>query len=102
MRGDLTAVRLSGSRRRKDGLKRLSFVLVWGRKDVPPLLSGIDSDHDGSRMKAIAVEAFGRHLKGADASTPLSFGGFPENPEKPKSGILPAAWDDFPVIRETI
>lgn len=27
-------------------------------------------------MKSIAVEALGRHLKGADASVPYSFGGF--------------------------
>lgn len=38
-------------------------------------------------MKSIAVKAFGRHLKGADASVPFSFGGFFGNSGKPSGGI---------------
>lgn len=55
------------------GLKS-ALIRFWGC-GYPPL-SGIDSIHDRPRMKPIAVEAFGRHLKGADASVPFSFGGF--------------------------
>lgn len=55
------------------GLNRLSFGL--GR-DISPLLPGIDSGHSWFKIKQNAVEAFGRHLKGADASVPFSFGGF--------------------------
>lgn len=39
------------------------------------------------KMKPIAVEAFGRHLKGTDASVPFSFGSFFGNSGKPKDGI---------------
>lgn len=57
------------------GLK--SALIRFGlERDGSPLLSGIDSAHRWFKMKTIAVEAFGRHLKGADASVPFSFGGF--------------------------
>lgn len=58
------------------GLKSAFNRFSGGGTDVPPPLSGIDTDYDGSRMKSIAVEALGRHLEGADASVPFSFGGF--------------------------
>lgn len=50
-----------------------------------PTLSSIDSIHNEPRMKSIAVEAFGRHLKGADASVPFSFGGIFGNSLKPRA-----------------
>lgn len=37
-------------------------------------------------MKSIAVKAFGRHLKGADASVPFSLEVFSEIPENPLVG----------------
>lgn len=64
----------------------LKSALIWfglGR-DISPLLPGIDSGHSWFKIKPIAVEAFGLHLKGADASVPFSFGGFSEIPEKPR------------------
>ena len=83
MRGDTIAGRVCGSRHKKDRLNRPSIGL--GR-EVPPLPSGIDSERSMPKMKSIAVEAFGRHLKGADASVPFSFGGFSEIPENPGVG----------------
>lgn len=70
MRGNFIAGRVRGGRHRKGGLNRHSFGLVWEMALPPP--SGIDLNHGRPRMKSIAVEAFGRHLKGADASVPFS------------------------------
>lgn len=92
MRGNLVAGRVCGSRYRNAGLNRLSFGLRRGGTDVPPLLSGIDTIHDEPRIKPIAVEAFGRHLKGADASVPFSLDRFSKNHE------LPREWND-PILR---
>ena len=81
MRGNFIAGRVRGGRRRKGGLNRHSFGLVWEMALPPP--SGIDLNHGRPRMKSIAVEAFGRHLKGADASVPFSLDRFSENLELP-------------------
>lgn len=86
MRNDFIAGRFCGSRHRKEGLNRPSFGL--GGADAPPPLSGIDSIHNEPRMKSIAVEAFGRHLEGADASAPFFLlEVFSDFPEKPRGGI---------------
>lgn len=81
MRGNFIAGRVRGGRHRKGGLNRHSFGLVWEMALPPP--SGIDLNHGRPRMKSIAVEAFGRHLKGADASVPFSLDRFSENLELP-------------------
>ena len=75
------------SRLKNGGLKRLSFGLVWGETEFSPLLPNIDSARGRARMKSIAVEAFGRHLKGADASLPFLLSVFSEIPEKPRRRI---------------
>ena len=82
MRGNFIAGRVRGGRHRKGGLNRHSFGLVW-EMALPPPPSGIDLNHGRPRMKSIAVEAFGRHLKGADASVPFSLDRFSENLELP-------------------
>lgn len=81
MRGNFIAGRVRGGRHRKGGLNRHSFGLVW--EMALPQPSGIDLNHGRPRMKSIAVEAFGRHLKGADASVPFSLDRFSENLELP-------------------
>lgn len=58
-----------------------------GRDGVLSPVPSIDSARGGPRMKSIAVKAFGRHLKGADASVPFSFGGFFGNSGKPSGGF---------------
>lgn len=75
----------------KRGLESALISLAWGGMDAPSLLSGIETIHDGPRMNSIAVEAFGRHLEGADASASFSFGGFSEIPEKlrERSELIP-------------
>ena len=73
MRGDIALERIRCGRCLKRGLNRSSFGL--GREGTP-LPSGIDSERSMPKMKPIAVEALGRHLKGTDASVPFSFGGF--------------------------
>lgn len=65
----------------------LKSTLIRFGTDGTPLPSGIDSERSMPKMKSIAVEAFGRHLKGADASVPFSFGGFSEIPENPRMGF---------------
>lgn len=81
MRGNFIAGRVRGGRHRKGGLNRHSFGLVWEMALPPP--SDIDLNHGRPRMKSIAVEAFGQHLKGADASVPFSLDRFSENLELP-------------------
>lgn len=81
MRGNFIAGRVRGGRHRKGGLNRHSFGLVWEMALPPP--SGIDLNHGRPRMKSIAVEAFGRHLEGADASVSFSLDRFSENLELP-------------------
>ena len=86
MRGDFS---LSLIQRKHVQERRLKSALIrfsLGR-DGSLLVLGIDSAHSWFKMKPIAVEAFGRHLKGADASVPFSFGSFSEIPEKPRGGL---------------
>lgn len=74
MRGDFTLSLIQWKKVQERRLKSALIRFDLGR-DVSPLLSGIDSAHGWFKMKPIAVEAFGQHLKGADASVPF-FGGF--------------------------
>lgn len=60
-----------------------SSLIRFGLGNGTPPPSGIDLNHGRPRMKSIAVEAFGRHLKGADASVPFSLDRFSENLELP-------------------
>ena len=76
---------------RERRLKSALIRFTRGGTHVPPLLSGIDTIHDEPRVKSIAVEAFGRHLEGADASVPFSLDRFSKNYELPRerNGPIP-------------
>lgn len=75
MRRDFTETSIYGFKIKNGGLISALIRSDLGRNGTP-LLSGIDSGRAGPIMNSIAVEAFGRHLKGADASVPFSFGSF--------------------------
>ena len=51
----------------------LKSALIRFGSEGTLLSSGIDSESSIPKMKPIAVEALGRHLKGADASVPFFF-----------------------------